>query len=340
MISGLEFRDPVFLVFLVLAPLVFALARRTNARVDFSSLALLAGSPGSWRTRLLVVPPLLLAAAAAALAIALAGPRQGEANTQVYREGIAIMLVVDRSGSMNARDFVQGDQSIDRLQVVQQVLGRFLGTEDGSLGRPDDLVGLVTFARYADSVAPLTLDHTNLTEILGDVAIVTDRDEDGTAVGEGLALAVERLRRHKAKSKVIILLTDGVSNIGDISPGQAADLAAANNIKVYAVGAGRTGYAPFPVEWRGKTVLRKAYVELDERTLEDIAQRTAGQYFHAENIDGLARVYEEIDELERSEIVEVRYMQYEEFFAYFAWAALALMILASLLGQSLLRRLP
>ena len=340
MISSLDFRDHVFLVFLALAPLVFVLARRTNARVDFSSLTLLADSPESWRTRLLIVPPLLLAVAAAALAIALAGPRQGEANTQVYREGIAIMLVVDRSGSMNARDFVQGDQSIDRLQVVQQVLGRFLGTEDGSLGRPDDLVGLVTFARYADSVAPLTLDHSNLIEILGDVSIVTDPDEDGTAVGEGLALGVERLRRHKAKSKVIILLTDGVSNIGDISPGQAADLAAANNIKVYAVGAGRTGYAPFPVEWRGKTVLRKAYVELDERTLEDIAQRTAGQYFHAENIDGLAQVYEEIDELERSEIVEVRYMQYEEFFAYFAWTALVLIMLATLIGQSLLRRLP
>ncbi len=338
--SNLEFRDPVFLVLLALAPLVFMLARRTSAQVDFSSLALLETSPGSWRTRLLILPPLLLAAAAGALAIALAGPREGEANTQVYREGIAIMLVVDRSGSMNARDFVQGDQSIDRLQVVQQVLGRFLGSDDESSGRPDDLVGLVTFARYADSVAPLTLDHTNLAAILGDVTIVTDRDEDGTAVGEGLALAVERLRRHKAKSKVIILLTDGVSNIGDISPGQAADLAAANKIKVYAVGAGRTGYAPFPVEWRGQTILRKAYVELDERTLEDIAQRTAGQYFHAENLEGLARVYEEIDELERSEIVEVRYMQYEEFFAYFAWAALALVIFSTLLGQSLLRRLP
>ena len=338
--TGLEFRDPVFLVFLALVPVVYRFARRSNARVRFSSLKLLEKAPASWRTRLLVVPPLLLATASAALTIALAGPRSGEANTQVYREGIAIMLVVDRSGSMNARDFVQNDQSIDRLKVVQGVLRRFLGAEEDTAGRPDDLVGLVTFARYADSVAPLTLDHTNLVAILDDVTIVTDQDEDGTAVGEGLALAVERLRRHKAKSKVIVLLTDGVSNTGDISPSQAADLAAAHNIKVYAVGAGRTGHAPFPVEWRGQTVLRQAFVELDERTLEAIAERTAGQYFHADNLEALGRVYEEIDSLERSEIVEVRYMQYEEFYAVFAGLGLALIIASTLIAQSVLRRLP
>ena len=338
--SELEFRDPVFLAFLLLAPGVYFLARRSAARVRFSSLELLAGTPDSWRSRMLVVPPLLLALAAAALAIALAGPRSGEANTKVYREGIAIMLVVDRSGSMNARDFVQDDQSIDRLQVVQEVLKQFLGHGGDETGRPDDLVGLVTFARYADSVAPLTLDHTNLAAILDQVSIVTDRNEDGTAVGEGLALAVERLRRHKARSKVVILLTDGVSNTGDISPGQAAELAAANDIKTYAVGAGRTGYAPFPVAWRGQTILRQAYVELDERTLEDIAERTGGKYFHADDSDTLAQVYEEIDALERSEIVEVRYMQYEEYYAAFALAGLGLMIVSSLMAQSVLRRLP
>jgi len=338
--TGLEFRDPIFLVLLALAPLVYGLARRSPSRVRFSSLKLLEGAPDSWRTRLLVLPPLAIALASAALAVALAGPRTGEANTKVYREGIAILLAVDRSGSMNARDFVRNDQSINRLQVVQQVLRNFLGADESGEGRPDDLIGLVTFARYADSVAPLTLDHLNLAAILDDVSIVTDRNEDGTAVGEGLALAVERLRRHKAKSKVIILLTDGVSNTGDISPGQAAELAAANNVKVYAIGAGRTGYAPFPVEWRGQTILRKAFVELDERTLEAIAERTGGQYFHADNLEALGRVYEEIDALERSEIVEIRYMQYEEFYAIFAGAALLLIIASTLIAQSVLRRLP
>jgi Ca-activated chloride channel family protein len=249
-------------------------------------------------------------------------------------------LVVDRSGSMHARDFVRGDESVDRLRAVKQVLGRFLGASGGSPGRPDDLIGLVTFARYADSVAPLTLDHANLAAILEDVEIVTDRDEDGTAVGEGLALAVERLRRHGAKSKVVILLTDGVSNAGEISPAQAADLAAALGVKVYAVGAGRTGYAPFPTQWRGQTVLRQAFVELDERALQEIAERTGGRYFHAEDAAALAEVYDEIDSLERSEIVEIRFMQYEEHYAAFAGAGLALLLTGTLVAHSLLRRLP
>ncbi len=336
----LEFRDPIFLAFGLLAPLVYWMASRAPSVVKYSSLRLLAGAPSSWRVRLLPLPALCLALATLALAIALAGPRTGDANSKVYREGIAIMLVVDRSGSMNARDFVANDTSVDRLQAVKQVLRRFLGSDGEAVGRPDDLVGLVTFARYADSVAPLTLDHSNLSAILDEVAIVTDRDEDGTAIGEGLALAVERLRRHPAKSKVAIVLSDGVSNQGDITPSQAADLAAAYDIKVYAVGAGKTGQAPFPVQWRGRTVLRQMFVQLDERALQDVAERTGGRYFHAENVEALAEVYEEIDALERSEIVEIRYMQYEEHYAAFAATGLVLMLGAALAAQSLLRRLP
>lgn len=337
--SGLEFRDPIFLLLALLAPIFFVLARTNASVVRYSSLALLDGTPGSWRIRLLPLPALMLAGAAVALAIALAGPRTGDASTTVHREGIAMVLVVDRSGSMNARDFVEDDQSVDRLAAVKQVLRRFLGL-DGGPGRPDDLIGLVTFARYADSVAPLTLDHANLGAILDQVQIVTEQNEDGTAVGEGLALAVERLRRHPARSRVAILLTDGVSNTGDISPGQAAELAAAHDIKVYTVGAGRTGQAPFPMQWRGQTVLRQAYVELDERGLQQIAEQTGGRYFHAENADALAEVYREIDQLERSEIVELRYMQYDEHYAAFAATGAGLIAAAALLAQSLLRRLP
>ncbi len=338
--SGLELRDPAFLAFGLLAPLVFWLASRSPSVVTYSSLGLLEGAPSSWRVRLLPLPALLLAAAVLFLSIALAGPRTGDENTKVHREGIAIMLVVDRSGSMNARDFVRGNQSIDRLQALKQVLHRFLGTDGEGPGRPDDLVGLVGFAGFADSVAPLTLDHTSLMTIVDDLEIETDPDEDGTAVGEGLALAVERLRRHQAKSKVAILLSDGVSNRGDISPSQAAELAAAHDIKVYTVGAGRTGRAPFPVTMRGQTILRQFFVELDERELQAIAERTGGRYFHAENADALAEVYEEIDGLERSEIVEVRYMEYREHYAGFAGAGLGMMLASALLAQTFLRRLP
>jgi Ca-activated chloride channel family protein len=338
--GGFEFRDPIFLCFALFAPLVYWLASRAPSIVHYSSLTLLDGTPSSWRIRLLPLPAVGLAAACVLLSIALAGPRTGDANSRTHREGIALMLVVDRSGSMHARDFVRSDQSIDRLKAVKLVLQRFLGTEGDGPGRPDDLIGLIAFARYADSAAPLTLDHANLAAILDDIEIVTDRNEDGTAVGEGLALAVERLRRHPAKSKVAILLTDGVSNSGEISPGQAADLAAAQNIKVYAVGAGTTGYAPFPMQWRGQTVLRQAHVELDERGLQDIAERTGGRYFHAEDLDALDEVYSEIDELERSEIIEVRFMEYQEHYAVFASSGLLLILVAALLGQSLLRRLP
>jgi len=336
----LEFRDPIFLAFGLLAPLVYWLAARSPAVVKYSSLRLLAGAPASWRVRLLPLPALCLALATLALSIALAGPRTGDANSKVFREGIAIMLVVDRSGSMNARDFVADDASIDRLRAVKQVLGQFLGRDGEGPGRPDDLVGLVTFARYADSVAPLTLDHTNLGSILDEVEIVTDQNEDGTAIGEGLALAVERLRRHPAKSKVAIVLSDGVSNQGDITPSQAADLAAAYDIKTYTVGAGKTGTAPFPVQWRGRTVLQQVPVQLDERALQDMAERTGGRYFHAENAEALAEVYQEIDALERTEIVEIRYMQYEEHYKVFAATGGVLMLGAALLGQSFLRRLP
>jgi Ca-activated chloride channel family protein len=338
--SGFEFRDPAFLFLLALAPVLYWLARRSPSAIRFSSHRLVAHAPSSWRVRLLPLPPACLALAGALLAIALAGPRTGDAETRIFREGIAMMLVVDQSGSMNARDFVEDDTSIDRLNAVKQVLQRFLGLDGESVGRPDDLVGLVSFARYADSTAPLTLDHRNLGAILEQTQIVTNPEEDGTAVGEGLALAVERLRRSEAQSKVAIVLTDGVSNAGDISPGQAAELAAAYDIKVYTVGAGRTGYAPVPVRWRGQEILQQAYVELDERTLQEIAERTGGRYFHADNLDALSGIYDEINELERSEIVELRYMQYEEHYAEFAQGAAACIVLAALLSGTLLRRLP
>jgi len=340
-LSELEFRDPLFLLTGLLSPLVFVLAARLPSVVTYSSLQIVDAGPSSLRVRLARLPALLLALAALILSIALAGPRTGDATTRISREGIAIAMVVDRSSSMQARDFVEGDQSIDRLAVVKQTFRRFVVSDEDQPGRPDDLIGLVAFARYADGLCPLTLDHGNLITILDDLEIVSERDEDGTAVGEGLALAVERLRRHPARSKVAILLTDGVSNAGDIEPMQAADLAARHGIKVYAIGAGTTGYAPFPFsDLRGRTFLRRAYVEIDKRTLEAIAERTGGRYFHAADAEGLSRVISEIDQLERSEITELRYLEYREHYAALAGGAMGLIVLAALLAGTLLRRLP
>jgi len=334
-------RDPLFLLAALLAPLVYVLAARLPSSVTYSSLGLVRDAPRSLRARLALLPALLLALAVVLLAIALAGPRTGNATTRIKREGIAIAMVVDRSGSMQARDFVRGDTSVSRLDVVKGLFHDFVAGGDQGDGRPDDLVGLVAFARYADGLCPLTLDHGNLLAILDDVEIALDPNEDGTAIGEGLALAVERLRRLDVASKVVILLTDGVDNAGEIDPVHAADLAAQYGIRVYAIGAGTSGYAPVPVRTRdGRTVLRRAVVEIDEKTLQAIAQRSGGRYFHAADADALAKVIAEIDQLERSEVREIRYLEYEPHYAAFVGGALVLIFASALLAGSALRRLP
>ena len=335
--GSFELRDPLFLIAALTAPIVYVLAARLPSAVTYSSLSVVAGAPRSARSRVAHLPALLLALAAVALSIALAGPRTGNATTTIRREGIAIAMVVDRSGSMQARDFVRGDASVSRLDAVKQVFEDFVSGRD----RGGDLIGLVAFARYADGLSPLTTDRGNLLQILSQVEIATDPQEDGTAVGEGLALAVERLRGEEARSKVAIVLTDGVNNAGVIDPRNAADLAAQHGIRVYTIGAGTTGYAPVPVQLPGgRVALRRAYVEIDERTLEDVAERTGGRYFHATDAEALAAVVEEIDQLERSEITEVRYLEYEYHYAVFVVVALVLIGVAGLAAGSFLRRLP
>lgn len=336
-----ELRDPFFLLAGLLAPIVIWLTLRGGGRLSYSSIALLDQTGSSLRLRLARLPALLLGLACVLLAVAFAGPRIGDATSELHREGIAIQMAIDVSGSMDARDFVSGNMGISRLDTVKEIVSRFVVGKGGLPGRPDDLIGLVVFARYADAVCPLTLDHLNLDQILGDVEINRDPDEQGTSVGEGLALAVERLHRHPAKSKVIILLTDGVSNQGSIDPLQAATLAAEQDIRVYAIGAGRTGLAPVPVRMSdGRTVLRRVRVELDEKTLQEIAARTGGRYFHAASSKGLEEVYREIDELERTEISEIRYLQYSEHYDVWVAGSLLCVALAALLGSSILRRFP
>jgi Ca-activated chloride channel family protein len=336
-----EFRDPLFLLTGLLAPLVYLLARRIPSHVTYSSLELPDRAPASLRVRLAGLPAWLLALASLALAVALAGPRSGDETTQIKREGIAIVMALDRSGSMDARDFVAEDYSISRLEALKGVFREFvLGGEAGH-GRPDDLMGVVVFGTYADGVCPLTLDHANLLGILDQVEVARERSESATAIGEGLALAIERLLDSEAQSRVIILLTDGVNNAGEIDPLQAAELAATQGIRVYTIGAGSTGYAPVPVTGAdGRQYLRRALVEMDERTLQEIARHTGGRYFHARDAEGLAAVYREIDRLERSEITELRYLRYREHYAGFVIAALVLIALAGLASGTALRRLP
>ncbi len=338
-----EFGNKWFLALLVFAPLVYWTASRPTSLLGFSSVELFAQTSRSWRQRLSLLPALLLTCAFVALVVSLARPRTPQRETKISRDGIAIMMVVDLSSSMDARDMVVEDRSINRLAVVKDVFVDFVfGTDrTAGRGRPDDLMGMVTFARYGDSICPLTLDHGNLVNMVKDLEIVSQRQEDGTALGDGLGLAVERLRRSKAKSRIAILLTDGVANAGVIDPAKAADLAAENDIKVYCIGVGTQGMAPVPyVDLFGRTRLTAQPVEIDEKALKQIAEKTAGKYFRAVDKDALAAIYREIDTLERTKVTEVKYLQYTEHFRYFVTSGLVLIATALVLNGSLLRRLP
>ena len=342
--SEIEFRDPLFLWVASLAPLAYWLAGRSGSQIRYSSLTIPEQGPRSLRCRLAWLPAVSISLSVVLISIALAGPRTPDAETKVSREGIAIMMVVDQSGSMRARDLVENDVSVDRLSVVKDVFREFvLGEESAArTGRPDDTIGLIAFAGYADSICPLTLDHGNLTSMVEDLEIVSDRNEDGTAIGDALALSVERLRRSEAKTKVAILLTDGVQNVGLIEPKQAAEVARASDVKVYCIGAGTEGRAPFPFidPFSGRRRLRMVNVELDETTLKMIAKTTAGKYFRATDKDSLQEVYAEIDQLERTKVTEFRYLQYHEHYRWFLGIGLALIGLAFFSNATLFRTLP
>ncbi len=261
--------------------------------------------------------------------VSLAGPRIPGGEIRQHREGISLMLVVDKSGSMAALDMSRDDKEQNRLEAVKEVLSDFVKGNGKELrGRPDDSIGIVSFARYPDSDCPLTLDHVTLMEIVKDIELVTN-DESTTSMGDAINLGMLRLRDAPGKSKVMILLTDGVSNTGYEDPIEAARLAAEFGIKIYTIGVGTNGTAMVRVKdpFFGRTVTRPMAVELDEKGLTEIAQLTGGEYFRATNREGLENIYAKIDKLEKTKISENRLLHYDEKYAL----ALALgMILAAL----------
>ena len=335
--------NPAALLLLLLLPLLYVHRQRQRpAAIAYSTvqeLYALQPSVLTWVRRAL---PLLRVLVLILVIVALARPQKGLEATKVYSEGIAMVMVVDISGSMAALDLQLDGQPSNRLQVVKQTFRHFVqGGVKHLGGRPGDLIGMITFARYADSISPLTLDHDTLLALLDQVDIVTLPEEDGTAIGEAIALGIERLRHSTAKSRVMILLTDGSNNAGATEPVQAAQIAKALGIKIYAIGTGTRGLAPVPVPTRdGQMVLRQMPVFIDEQTLEEIATITAVKYFRATYGDTLEVIYAEIDRLEKTANVAEQYQDYVEYFPLFVLPGLALLLLEVVLINTRLRTIP
>jgi len=303
--------------------------RETRPTLRYSDLRPLRGLRPSIWARLSVLPFILRMLALTLVLVALARPQAGARSEEVLTEGIDILLAIDISSSMKTEDF----KPRNRLYVAKEVVADFIRS------RPNDRIGMVVFAAHALTKCPLTIDHDVLQTLLADVQI--GAIEDGTAIGTAIATSVNRLKDSKAKSRIIILLTDGVNNRGEIDPLTAAELAKTFGIKIYTVGAGRDGFAPYPFEDPiYGTVYQEVMVEIDEKTLQQIADLTDGKYFRATDAESLVEVYKEIDALEKTEIEQREYVQYTELAPYFMAVALGLLLAESVLSRTRLLSIP
>lgn len=327
-----RFEDPWVLGLMALVPVALLVRRRLGGRrsptLGYSAVdTVLAAGAGQrpWARR---IPPLLRTLGLCALIVAAARPQTGLTSENVLTEGIDIVLVLDISTSMLAEDLEP-----NRLEAAKAVAADFVS------GRRNDRIGLVAFAGEAFTQVPLTLDYSVVTSLLAELD--PSMIEDGTAVGMGLATAVKRLQASEAASKVVVLLTDGRSNRGEVGAVTAARAAQALGVRVYTVGAGSQGTARVPVNdpLRGR-VYANMRVDIDEETLREVARITGAQYFRATDTESLAAIYGEIDELERTEIEVENFTQYAERFGVPLGAGLFLVLLELGLAQTALRRLP
>ena len=317
---------------LVIAFMLFYQIRRKNKKtsaVVYSDIRLVKRASRSKKQKFRFILTLLRVLAIALFFVAFARPRSGTEYKESSSEGIDIMLALDVSSSMQAEDF----KPDNRLHVAKEEIKKFISK------RLNDRIGLVVFARYSFTQCPLTTDYSVLLNFVDmvDFGIV----EDGTAIGMALANSVNRLRESEAKSKIIVLLTDGDNNAGEIDPITAASIAEAMGIKVYTIGAGKSGNAMFPVQDK---LFGKRYVyqptTIDETTLKEIAEKTGGKYFRAQSGEELEEIYGLIDKLEKTEVKVSSHVEYVELFQYFLYVGLFLLVLEMILAHTILRKLP
>lgn len=299
--------------------------RHPHMRVS-TSMPWMAGGP-SFMALLRHLPFLLRTFALVMLVIAIARPRSSEEMERVDTEGIDIMLAMDVSTSMLARDLVP-----DRISASKDIAIEFISQ------RPSDRMGIVVFAGESFTQCPLTTDRATLINLMKEVQ--TDLIEDGTAIGNGLATAVARMKDSDAKSRVVILLTDGVNNRGEITPQMAAEIAKTYGVRVYTIGVGQEGMAPYPVMTPWGVEIQNVKVEIDEKLLSEIAESTGGRYFRATDNTKLAEIYSEINKMEKARTTVDSFPVYKELFGRYALLALLAIILELVFNWFIIRRLP
>ena len=327
----MKFANPYLLWLLALVvPMVAYYIYRTlqgGAAIRISSVAGARKAPRTLRYWLRHAPFVLRVAAVAALVVALARPQDVEEQSRTNAEGIDIMLAIDISSSMLARDFTP-----DRLTAAKEVAGEFIADRYG------DRIGLAVFAGESFTQSPLTTDKGSLQTLLA--RLRSGVIEDGTAIGNGLATAINRLRESEAKSKVIILLTDGVNNKGEISPQMAAEIARTYGVRVYTIGVGKEGMAPYPVMTPWGVEIQQVKVEIDEALLSEIAESTGGRYFRATDNTKLSEIYSEINKMEKARTTVDSFPIYKELFGQFALLALLALLMELILNWFVIKRLP
>ena len=326
------FQNPGLVWLFLLIPILIAVyifwTRQRFGSLRFSSIRLLEGlgaDRGLWRRHLVFALRLLVLSA---IILALMRPQERNALQEIKAEGIDILMVIDISGSMKATDFKP-----NRLEAVKKVAQQFVSQ------RQNDRIGLNVFARESFLQCPLTTDLNRLNEFIGDISIVNEKF-DGTAIGMALAGAVNRLRDSDAKSKVIVLLSDGRNNAGELDPITTSELARDFGIRIYTIGAGTRGTASMPVQTAIGVRNVQVQVDVDEETLRHIADITGGKYFRATDERSLADIYQEISEMETTEYSVREYVQHAELFYYPLLVALAMLLLEFMLDKTLFRRFP
>ena len=334
-LSEFSFSHPWLLLLLLGIPVLAWLKGKFGgtAAVTFSTTSMLAEIGSRQRNRAGAFLAGLSYLALALFIIALARPQLGRVTTRVQATGVDIMLVIDVSRSMLAEDFTIGNSRSNRIDTVKLVTEQFIRQ------RPNDRIGIVAFAGRPYLVSPLTLDHDWLIRNLERLRI--GLVEDGTAIGSAIASAANRLKDKEAKTKLIVLLTDGDNNAGKVQPLTAAEAAKALGIRIYTIGAGTEGEAPFPLQNAfGRTIYRNVLVKFDEKTLSEIASITNGQYFRATDTNSLRKIFSEIDKMEKTKIEVERTAQYRDLFQYVLIPGIACLLLEILLSQTVWRRLP